>query len=56
MFERLVGFLIRFRMAVLVIMAVITVFFVTQITRMEMFTQFLDLFPSNHPYVQIHTQ
>ncbi len=52
----IVRFLIRFRIAVLVIMAVITLFFLTQIARMEMFTQFLDLFPSNHPYVQVHKQ
>jgi predicted RND superfamily exporter protein len=52
----IVRFLIRYRIAVLIIMAVITLFFITQITRMEMFTQFLDLFPTNHPYVQVHKQ
>ena len=56
MFESIVKFIIRFRIAVLIIMGVVTVFFITQIFRMEMFTQFLDLFPSNHPYVQIHKQ
>jgi len=55
-FEKLVGFFIRFRVAVLVIMAIVTAFFLTQIFRMEMFTQFLDLFPTTHPYVQIHKQ
>ncbi len=35
-------------------MGAATVFFMTQIARMEMFTQFLDLFPKNHPYVEIH--
>ena len=35
-------------------MAVITLFFLTQIFRIQMFTEFLDLFPKNHPYVQIH--
>src|SRR5512136_75262 len=52
----IVRFLIRFRKAVLIIMGVITGFFATQIFRMEMFTQFLDLFPTNHPYVQIHKE
>jgi predicted RND superfamily exporter protein len=52
----IVSFLIRFRIAVLIIMGVITVFFAAQIMRMEMFTQFLDLFPSTHPYVQVHKQ
>ncbi|MGO8990162.1 MAG: efflux RND transporter permease subunit [bacterium] len=56
MFEKLVRFFIRFRVAVLVVMAIVTGFFLTQIFRMEMFTQFLDLFPTTHPYVQIHKQ
>jgi hypothetical protein len=45
MFEKIVGFLIRFRIPVLVLMALVTVFLAAQVTRMEMFTQFLDLFP-----------
>lgn len=52
----IVRFLIRFRIAVLIAMAAITLFFITQIMRMEMFTQFLDLFPANHPYVQVHKE
>jgi predicted RND superfamily exporter protein len=52
----IVGFLIRFRIAVLIVMACITLFFVSQITHMQMFTQFIDLFPYNHPFVKIHKQ
>jgi uncharacterized protein len=52
----LVRFLVKFRMAVLIIMAIITAFFITQIFRMQMFTQFLDLFPANHPYVKVHKE
>lgn len=52
----IVRFLIRFRTAVLIIMALITMFFLTQIARMQMFTQFLDLFPATHPYVMIHKE
>jgi len=40
----------------LIAMIVITGFFATQIFRMQMFTQFLDLFPANHPYIQIHKE
>lgn len=54
MYNALVKFLIRFRIAGLIAMAAITGFFATQIVHMEMFTQFLDLFPHNHPYVQVH--
>jgi predicted RND superfamily exporter protein len=52
----IVKFLIRFRIAVLIIMACITLFFVSRIAGMQMFTQFLDLFPYNHPYVKVHKQ
>ncbi|MBI5584917.1 MAG: transporter, partial [Deltaproteobacteria bacterium] len=54
MYRGLVQFLIRYRKAVLIAMALITVFFLTQVFRIQMFTQFLDLFPQNHPYVQVH--
>ncbi|MCX8021736.1 MAG: MMPL family transporter [Syntrophorhabdaceae bacterium] len=54
MFEVITRFLIRHKRTVLIVMAFITLFFITQIARMEMFTQFLDLFPKNHPYVEIH--
>ena len=56
MFIKFTGFLIGHRKAVLIVMAGITLFFVSQILRIEMFTQFLDLFPYNHPYVQVHKQ
>ena len=54
--ETFINFFIRFRKIVLVIMGLMTAFFITQIARMEMFTQFLDLFPSNHPYVKVHKE
>ncbi len=52
----IVRFLIRFRIAVLIVMACVTLFFVSQITHMQMFTQFIDLFPYNHPFVKIHKE
>ncbi len=54
MYEKLVGLLIRFRVIGLVILTLVTAFFALQITKMEMFTRFLDLFPSDHPYVEVH--
>jgi predicted RND superfamily exporter protein len=53
-FRRLIGLVIRFRLMVLIVMILLTGFFATQALHMQMFTQFLDLFPSTHPYVQIH--
>jgi uncharacterized protein len=35
-------------------MAAITLFFLSQVFRIEMFTEFLDLFPQNHAYVKVH--
>lgn len=54
MYDHLVGFLIRFRKVGLIVLTCITLFFASQIFKMQMFTQFLDLFPSNHPYVEVH--
>ena len=54
MYTALVNFLIKHKKMVVIAMTVITIFFLTQIFRIQMFTQFLDLFPKNHPYVQIH--
>jgi uncharacterized protein len=56
MFETLTRFLINHRKSTLVILGLITLFFISQILRIEMFTQFLDLFPYNHPYVKVHKQ
>ncbi|MBI5606036.1 MAG: MMPL family transporter [Deltaproteobacteria bacterium] len=56
MVKALVSFLITHRKKGVGAMAVITLFFLSQIFRIQMFTQFLDLFPQNHPYVQVHQQ
>ncbi|MFH1152846.1 MAG: MMPL family transporter [Pseudomonadota bacterium] len=54
MYAALVRFLIRQRKMVLAVMAIITLFFLFQAAHTQMFTQFLDLFPMDHPYVQVH--
>ncbi|MBI5601962.1 MAG: MMPL family transporter [Deltaproteobacteria bacterium] len=54
MYKALVSFLINHKKKVVIAMAVITLFFLSQIFRIQMFTQFLDLFPKDHPYVQVH--
>ena len=56
MYKNLVAFLLRFRVIGLVVMAILTGFFITQIAKMEIFTRFIDLFPQNHRYVQVHQQ
>ncbi len=54
MFRRLVSFVVRFNVIVLIVMILATGFFASQIFNMEMYTQFLDLFPQDHPYVKVH--
>ena len=54
MYKVLVNFLIGHRKMVLSVMGLVTIFFMTQVFRIQMFTEFLDLFPHNHPYVQVH--
>ncbi len=54
MVRKLIGFIIKNRFIALAVMTFITGFFATQITHMEMFTRFLDLFPANHSYVKTH--
>ena len=54
MYKGLVKFLIRNRKAVVIAMAVITVFFMAMIFRIQMYTVFLDLFPYKHEFVKVH--
>ena len=51
---RFVAFLVKHRKLIVAGMMVLTVFFMTQVFRIQMYTQFLDLFPKDHKYVQVH--
>lgn len=53
-FRPFVQFTVRFRKSVLVVMLLATLFFLWQTINIKMFTEFIDLFPYNHPYVEIH--
>lgn len=44
----------RFRVLTLIVLLGITAVFGYGITKMEFYTEFMELFPSNHPYVKIH--
>lgn len=54
MYTWLVRFLIKYKKATLISLTVVTLFFLGMIFNIQMYTQFLDLFPKNHPYVQVH--
>ncbi len=52
--KRIIGLIMRFRTLTLILMLGITAVFGYGITKMAFFTQFMELFPANHPYVQMH--
>lgn len=52
--KKVIGFVMRYRPLVISALLILTLFFGFGITRMDFFTQFMDLFPSNHEHVKIH--
>jgi uncharacterized protein len=50
----IIGMVMRRRVLTLIVMFAITAIFSYGITKMDFYSQFLDLFPANHPYVQMH--
>jgi len=52
--KKVIGFIMRFRVMTLIVLLGITAFFGYGCSKMGFFTQFMELFPSNHPYVQMH--
>lgn len=54
--EAYVAFLWRHRPAVLLIILAITVFWAYHARKVEMYSQFADLLPQGHPYIQAYNQ
>jgi len=55
--ERYLNFLLRNRVPVSIVIGICTFFFVwLTATRLTMFTNFFDLYPPGHPYIQIYTK
>ena len=52
--KAIIGLIMRFRKITLFTLIAITAVFGYGITKMAFYTQFMDLFPANHPYVKIH--
>jgi predicted RND superfamily exporter protein len=52
--KMIIGFVMRFRVFSLIVLLGITAVFGYGITKMDFYTEFMELFPANHPYVQIH--
>lgn len=54
--KMIISFVMRFRVLVLILLFGITAFFGYGVSKMDFYTQFLELFPYNHQYVKIHKQ
>ena len=54
--KRLAEFIVRRRLPILLVIAVLTLFFGTHALRVEMYTVFSDLLPRNHPYINVHNE
>ena len=54
--KAIIGLIMRFRKTTLLILLMITAVFGYGIMKMDFYTQFMELFPKNHPYVKIHKE
>ena len=54
--KKIIGLVMRFRILTLLLLLGMTAFFGYGITRMAFYTEFMELFPKNHPYVKIHKE
>ena len=52
--KKIIGLVMRFRILTLILLLGMTAVFGYGITRMAFYTEFMELFPKNHPYVKIH--
>ena len=52
--KKIIGFIMRFRVLTLLVMLAITAVFFYGVLKMDYYTEFMELFPKNHPYVKIH--
>ncbi len=52
MYERIGRFILRFRFPILILILLLTVFFGWQATKVQIESPTIDLFPSDHPYVE----
>lgn len=54
--EAYLRFLLKFRWPVLAVLTVITFFLVYYAAQMRVYTNFFDLYPPGHPYIQLYRQ
>ncbi|MFO7965072.1 MAG: MMPL family transporter [Desulfobacterales bacterium] len=54
--KKIIDIVMRFRVLTLAVLIGITGIFAYGITKMDFYTEFIELFPSNHPYIEIHKE
>jgi uncharacterized protein len=54
--EAYINFLIKFRVPVLIVVTAITLFLGWHLRNMQVYTNFFDLYPPGHPYIQLYQQ
>jgi predicted RND superfamily exporter protein len=54
--EAYINFLLRFRVPVLIFVAAVSLFATWQARNMQVYTNFFDLYPPGHPYIQLYQQ
>jgi hypothetical protein len=52
--EAYINFLLRFRWPVLIVLTLMTLFLGYQAEHMRIYTNFFDLYPPDHPYIQLY--
>lgn len=51
-----INFLIKFRIPVLIVVTAVTLFLGWHLRNMQVYTNFFDLYPPGHPYIQLYQQ
>src|SRR5262245_33536697 len=54
--EAYINFLLRFRWPVMIVVTLVTLFLGYNLKNMRVYTNFFDLYPPNHPYIQLYQQ
>src|SRR3954471_9637692 len=54
--EAYINFLLRFRWWVISVVLLVTIYLGFYATQMQVYTNFFDLYPPGHPYIQLYQQ
>src|SRR5215510_8088296 len=54
--EAYINFLLRFRWPVMILVTAVTLFLGYNLKNMRVYTNFFDLYPPGHPYIQLYQQ